>query len=1040
MKALRFLLRYLTVTILGAAMLSACNKPDPGIDPGPGPDPIVNPPSPSVELTISVDNLIFSSFNGSAEFTITTDQTSWTVESNDDWISVETSGSTVTVVVQDNPGNQDRQGSITVTAGGKKIVIPINQDAGTEMPTGAEDVTVIYTLKEGAVVAPKAFASYIIAHDGEANTLTLRKDIPRELIPAPGTELIINTPTEALPGGLLARFGDREETADGIVLFYADLDLTSVFKDLDINLEEMDLGAYITRAEDAEGNEVQFVRTKAATQQKFHIDLPTMGWDLPLGFTLTPKMGLDIALKLQMILGDYKISTLNFKVDLDATIGADLELALEGSVDKYFKILTLYFAAIPLGPVVVTPGVDIYGFVGADGKIGMTSSVSTVLHTHSELHYDEINGLSGETKTEDPEPEETKYSAGPKIEAGISYGLGVGPSIGLFTDAMQVGVTINLKRRESLSTGFDLISLLEDPNNHWLGWEYLNADYIVNWEVNTALHLRGFGYGQDYTLPGVGLKEEKYKLFPPVKDIRLVQDGGGFVVSANVSGPSLLPGYTGATLGELVLRLEKDGQPLGTQTATFDLNEPMAQALWDEPGSTQDIQADIDGLESGKEYRATLGWRMGNEYVPLYGGYSLLALDNNTLQTIRGILGDIRACADGQWEGCNWNEPDLTVALWKENGLYDSGTAYRNVDIVAYEQGTLRLTIDLPKEWKLGNNLIVDNHTGNIKNIDWVLGLEEGQDFDTISIDEKSFAGMGANYGYSFNAIRAKTYICHSPKISNWWPDVTEKLDLSGSGVSYLGFSDPLEIIVDNCPNLQNIILQPDEGKTIQSFSAQNCPALESLALYDDINISAAAIENMIATVGNAGSSMRLYLYLNSSHILDQLTIGKGVSYIGELKNVRSLYLSGATDLETAYIRSGVSNLSVSDCPKLDCLVARDAGLESFSITGTPALKTLRISYNDKLNPTIVPAVFEQIKNSDGDLRYDERFEYKGEGINDPTSSYVDSQGKLWIKYVWASDEYYEDYFWYHDKGYGFYYSGEPERSYHTGQHYRSDM
>ena len=37
-------------------------------------------------------------------------------------------------------------------------------------------------------------------------------------------------------------------------------------------------------------------------------------------------------------------------------------------------------------------------------------------------------------------------------------------------------------------------------------------------------------------------------------------------------------------------------------------------------------------------------------------------------------------------------------------------------------------------------------------------------------------------------------------------------------------------------------------------------------------------------------------------------------------------------------------------------------------------------------------------------------------------------------------DEDYEDYFWYHDKGYGFYYSGEPERSYHTGQHYRTDM
>ncbi len=1010
--------------LLAAVLLFSCQKPleEPNNQGGGGQK------EPDVELKFSAEKFAFSSYSGSQQGTVTTNQTSWTATVSDaakNWITITTEGSTVTVSVQENTGNADRTGTLTISAGGKKLDIPVSQDAAAGAPAGVENLKVTYTLKEGAVVAPKALASYIKANNPDTRIFTLSKDMPKELLPVSGTDLIINTPSSVFPGGMLAHITDVDETTDGYLVSYFEVSFTSIFKDLDLDMDELDLGEYVDRIEDAEGNEVPFTKTKAGTQKRFHIDLPQIGWDLPAGFSLTPRMTLDLALKMQMIVGDYKISTLNLNVDMDATIGADLDFMVEVGGEVYFKLLTLYFAAIPLGPVLLTPGVDIYGFVGADGKVGLSASFSTVLHTTSKMHYDEINGLSGETHASDPEPGKTKYSAGPKIEAGIHYGLGVGPSIGLFTDVIQAGITINLNRKESLGTSIDLISLFSDPDKTQVSWEVLNADYTIVWEVNSALHLRGVGLAKDFTIPGFGLKEEKYKLFPPVENIQLVQNGGGFMVTADVTGPSLLPGYKGATLGELVLRLEKDGQVLGNRTVSFDLNETMAQALWAYPGTKQTINASIDGLEAGRAYRATLGWKIGDNYLPIYGGFDLIALDNNTLQAIRGILSDIKSCADGVWEGCNWDENDLVIAKPTERNLAEN--AYKNVTISASETGVLGLDIVLPEEWKLGSNLIVGNHSTGLSSIfSWGLSLESSESqpiwrFDTISIEDVSFNALNWPMGSTpdVDALETKVFICHSPRFNWTLPKTTERIDLSGSGIDYYSYSEPKEILLDDCSSLSEIIIGNYE-ESAKVFSAKNCPLLKSLHLTGEISVSSAQVQDMINTVSSAGGSLKLMLYLDSSTPLDALTFGNGVSEF-EAKNVGSITISNAADLRSVWIRGGTSQLSISGCPKLEELWATAAGLESFSISGTPVINTLTVNDNPKLTTT-VPSVFDQIRKAGGKLKYDVRYEYQH--FYYAESTFVDSHGT-----IWHSENKVD---WYHDRGYGFYYSDEPGRGYHV--------
>ena len=1018
-------------------LLASCAKPqpvNPGTDPGTDPGTTPDPPVDKVELTASLDKLASSAYGGTYQATVATNQAEWTATVSGDakeWITLEISGATVTITVLENTGTEDRTGTVTISAGGKKIDIPVRQDAATALPDGGENTTLTYSLSEGTVVAPRDFASYITSIDKSFHTFTVSKSVPAEMLPTVPSTLVINTPTEVIPGGLLCNVYAMEEVADGYLFYYNNGDITQAFKELNIDTEGLDLGGYVTEVVDAEGNPLPFVRTKAATQEHFHITLPQVGWDLPLGFSITPKMDLDIALKLQMIVGDYKISTLNIKVDLDASIGADLELMVEASATKYFKLVSVYFAAIPVGPVVLTPSVDIYALVGVDGKIGLAASASTVLHTSAALHYDELSGLSGDVDASDPQPGETKYSAGPKIEAGLFYGLGVGPAIGIYTDIIQAGVTLNLKRREYISTSINLAQVPSGPDA-WISESIINSEFSISWLLNAALHLRAFGVTKDVDTPDLTFPYATYKMFPPFeKEYDYIQEGDGFTIETRVTGPSMFPGCPGSDTGELVLCVKEQGNALATNMIfPFDLDPEKAQALWDDPDTPQTIRATAMGLISGYNYSAFIAWRFAGSVIPLMRLENMMAIDGNHLRAIRAILSDIKACAAGNWEGCDWDDDKKSISKLKNVSL-SYGTDYENPGKKVYE-----LKIDLPTDWKLSSNFTVSNHSSGIDDLSWDIRLHqeyEGQkwNFDNISIEDEAFDTFwGEVRWHNFNMfgnVTTKKYLCRG-KRCRAYPDTTEEIDVSGSGCFYLYFGTeggswdqnhlPSKILADNCLNMESIDLNYPEGKSAQ-FSARNCPKLEKLYLNGRINFSPETLSGL----GTPEDSRSLILNCPGTA---SVSIGSGWTSVS-ISNIGSVSVSGARDLKALFIYTGVTNLSISDCPNMNDLgasFADNGDLETFSISGTPQMSYLAIGGNHKLTMK-VPAVFDQIRNNGGKLSYDIRYEYT-ELYEDKGPVYYDIYGTWRL----AKQDGYR-YTYYHDNGYGFYYEGEPTRGYH---------
>lgn len=384
----------------------------------------------------------------------------------------------------------------TLAVGFISLVACSSSDDAAEPATPTEpEIPILsqitYELTDAARVVPADLSNQMSDIDVTAHTFTLPANIAADQVPVAGQCLIVNTPSEDLPDGLLANVSSVKLTDKGYEVVYEDAELGDAFTKIDIPEQYVPLGNYVEHVYNAKGEEIPFNKvcsTRATGEVTTKLELPEIGWDLGSGLSFTPSMSVDLTLKYVMQFNDHIPVYVGALVDAEAEVGASLSLAASGdAVDYHADLLTIVCAAIPVGPIVITPTISVHAIFKVGGGVSLEASVSYKRTFHAKAIYQDGKGITASATLEPEAPDAWSFSFGPKLEGYVQYGLGFGPHIAIYAKALGIGCMLNVSKKESISAKFDLAKLADGD------WDFLSQNF-TNPEYSSSLvyDLKGY--------------------------------------------------------------------------------------------------------------------------------------------------------------------------------------------------------------------------------------------------------------------------------------------------------------------------------------------------------------------------------------------------------------------------------------------------------------------------------------------------------------------------------------------------------------------
>lgn len=944
----------------------------------------------------------------------------WHVEgSTVDWMSCRINADHIMVCVEANNGSEIRTTEIAVTAADvKKSITVVQNSAAQDGFVRIEGEGYSCVLNDNACILPEESVRCIQNVDLKRQIFHVPAEHADRITIKAGTNVVINTPTEQFPEGLLARIQEVIPTADGgYDVSYSTAALLDCFKDFDVSECDVDLSGHLQKVLDKDGNEIRFEATKSIATESLHVVLPQIDIDLPLGCSITPKMEADITMKTQIKAENYYLSTMNVIMDADCTIGADISAECDYTSMTYKprqKMVSFIFGAIPVGPLVITPTLDIYTIAMFDMKLKMEASVSYKRSFRTHVHYDEAAGLEMSARLNDEEPDALKMEIGPKLEGSVTYGIGIGPGISLYGGALGVGASIEPCISESLSAKFDIMNpkyYLSTRKGSAFPLMSINPTYDFAYQLTASANLYGVGFGYSASTPPLKFPVRSCPVAPTVSDdFEITSDGDEVVLRTRITGGQSL------FYGPIVALLYNSDNPnnvLDYISCEFDFDREKYERLAD----TDEVEITARTyIDPGKRYNVDLFTEIGGVTLLLRTFTpEIKGVDKRFSAAVRAILRDIRASAVGEWKGCNWDDNFVMV------GDYENVEIYKSIN-----SDKLCMDIDIPEEWKLSDYLKIGPHTDGVEDLieQWELDIHgDGRHFSKVEINDPLIERVYITDhvdSFSFHSELSRVGSYNLPK------DVVE-MDLSHC----LGLQKSLSFEEKDFPNLKKVTLKftPVEKLFFKGKSASSkIPEIElentELELFgiSYMNISGYDLTRLkdvkeIAIDYCTGS-------FNGRCNAEKLKVGgtfssmviSGCANLGELDlsfvSTPSVVITGNPVLSSIDIfhrtsedpRYKIDALSITDCPAVKEISCYDSGISSLQLANLPSLTKLNCADNHNLTGVMLP-IFDELKARNAVLVYDQRYTYRWDsGIQGYT---------------------------YTDNGYGFYYQGEPESGRH---------
>lgn len=952
-----------------------------------------DPENENYKLTVSPTSLVFPAEGGSQTVTITTDAPSCTVTPSDSWITMSSADNVLTVKVEANPKTESRNGTIKVEAGKIKTEVSVMQSGKSNRPADDPYPQASYGLDEDAIFVKSDYTKAITASDPAANTFTVPSSSVGSQKPEVGQKLIMNTPTDLFPSGLLAKVVSVSESGGNYQVKYEPLKLEEAFSDLNIDEQAISLADYVKEIRDANGNKVNFTKTKDASSKTFHLQLPEASWPLDYaGLEIKPILELDLTLYFQAIVANYKLYTFNFDTEVGMKVGATIACGFEGkAIDERVPIYEIICGAIPVGPILITPTIGIDALLEVSGKVSVEATAHYTASRRYGIHYDANGGWTSNDYGEaNKNGSFTLENVSPKVEGTFAYGYSIGPAIAIYVEAVSAGIGYDSKTKHTLSGAYDLLNGNLDDYMNWNVVQHLqNAEYAI-----TDVEALSFSVTVltrevlEKSTPDITNREVKWKVLPKLgafPEFERVEDGLNLTVW--VKNRNLFDGQLTAYVAEN----EKD--LVHRQKMVFPDGREKIQSLNSEeaPDSValkgfvhlDEEDPDLNYAEFVYEVSGVGRFNLGS-YMQEFN-------DEQSRAALMAILKDLyQSKGEGAWADCNWFEKDISVYALKHVRVSRRGDQFF-------------FKINIPAGWKLGAAVQVGDHSKNCPKFGgWEIIFEDGctEKMNKLAILDSHFQGYYLSIPYNFI-----TDLTINSPIWTRYSDLGsvahrfERLDLSYTPLEEFefrsgGISVKNQLILKECKNLKTLRF---ESWPQQSFDVTGCTALE------EVHFGVGILEDgYFSGKGSGTEGAKLFLENTSLGTLSVPNNYKEI-WVTDGATFDKVEIVGNKAVDYISLRGSKGNsVEVSNCANLSTLSCPDTGISSFKVENLPGIVHLNVEDNENLL-SLVPEVFDEIPERGGSVAYDIRY------------SYTDLGGTIE----------------YEDNGYGFWYEGEPECGYH---------
>lgn len=947
-------------------------------------------------FSISPEELQFSSSSGNQLVSVTCNGEWHIAELGESWCSAEIRGSDIIEVsVNQNLAREARTANLPVCHGEKVIYLKITQSGRTSDPDNPERPKVPeggYTLSEGTTIVDSNVNALLGGKYGSGpwdKGFYLKKPVPEGKQPVQGEHWVFNKPSETFPDGCLAFIQEVKDMGDHYEVRYTDDGLSACFRDINLPEQDVDITPYVTRIEDENGRQLSFSRTKAASKSEpFSIKIHPGSISMD-NLEIEPTINLSTVLKTRVDLEDYKLYSLDFVVDTDCTIEMDYNVSAGVDFNYYMPVLKVYMAAIPVGPILITPFLEVDLTVGSCIQGGINAKYEYSRHLRASLHYDYLNSWSANMSSPDQDDSGWKPSRlGPKLSCSTSYGVSVGPEIGIYGDVVSVGLQLRAGMQHQVEVG---------PK--WNQYNFINilqgSEYTTSFILGAYVSARGLGFPFSLDLPEMEFPVCSCKMLPSVGSVECDCSGTQAHFGVWMKNKTLytdlpmrarLHPFMGDAQDEFIAEFENVSRQLeqlnaGADSVYVEANISLPEGI--------DYTGNIE-MYFGEE----LGWSaLPNSYL------RVISANTGCISALKNILSDIYSCRSGEWKGCNWMEPNVGVA---------------RLSHVEFKDG--HWSIAIPEDWKFTSNLKIGNHTEGVSGFKtWSLsaGGNDKRTFSNVEVKDKKCTAF--NVGE-----HVENYAIHSTKLTKLdIPEDVKTLDLSGTAFASLHFVPSIYknldfIKLDDCSKLTELRFSDTELTPLPEFSITGCNAGLYVYLYYSI-IDEGAFKNVTWPSGFKGIDIeksqikattldvpvpKINVYTSTCGNLAISGCNGLKSLWMSLDNGGNISVSGCASLQTCRVGWNIAGLSVTSCPALTSLTARETKMSSFQASSLPSLTDLDLYNNKNLTGVMLP-IFDEVRSKPGSsLAYDKRYWYYYDG-------------------TW------EDY------GYGYWYEGEPDRGYH---------